>query len=184
MLRAILASATRVEGIVRDLVDYAIAQRGGAIPVSPGPSDLALLCQGVAEECQAASPDRVVECDGEGDPKGEWDSDRLAQAVSNLVSNALRYGDPAAPVRLRWRGEADEAAIEVRNAGPPIPAEVLPALFDAFRRGPGEDRGRGLGLGLYIAREIAAAHGGRVEARSSAEEGTTFTLVVPRRALH
>jgi signal transduction histidine kinase len=184
MLRAILASATRVEGIVRDLVDYAIAQRGGAIPVSPGPSDLELLCQGVAEECQAASPDRVVECDGEGDPKGEWDSDRLAQAVSNLVSNALRYGDPAAPVRLRWRGEADEAAIEVRNAGPPIPAEVLPALFDAFRRGPGEDRGRGLGLGLYIAREIAAAHGGRLEARSSSEEGTTFTLVVPRRALH
>jgi signal transduction histidine kinase len=185
MLRAILASATRVEGIVRDLVDYAIAQRGGAIPVSPSPADLALLCQGVAEECQAASPDRMVECEGEGDPKGEWDADRLAQAVSNLVSNALRYGDPASPVRLHWHGEwADVAAIEVRNAGPPIPAEVLPELFAAFRRGPGEERGRGLGLGLYIAREIAAAHGGRLEARSTAEEGTTFTIVVPRRALH
>lgn len=185
MLRAILASATRVEGIVRDLVDYAIAQRGGAIPVSPGPADLAQMCQGVAEECQAASPDRVVECEGEGDPKGEWDVDRLAQAVSNLVSNALRYGDPASPVRLCWHGEgADAAVIEVRNAGPPIPSEVLPELFDAFRRGPGEDRGRGLGLGLYIAREIAAAHGGRLEAHSTAVEGTTFTIVVPRRALH
>jgi PAS domain S-box-containing protein len=182
MLRAILASAARVEGIVRDLVDYAIAQRGGAIPVKPGPSDLSQLCQGVAEECRAANPDRVVECEGEGDPEGQWDADRLAQAVSNLVSNALRYGDPTAPVRLRWRADEREAEIAVQNAGPPIPPDVLPELFDAFRRGPGEDRGRGLGLGLYIAREIAVAHGGRLEARSSEEEGTSFTIVIPRGA--
>jgi signal transduction histidine kinase len=180
-LRVVLGSVAKIEAIVRDLVDYAAAERGDAIPVNPGAADLGRICDGAVTECLAANPGRDVECEGAGDPAGEWDADRLDQAVSNLVSNALRYGDPATPVRVRWNGNADAVTIEVRNGGSPIPPEILPHLFDAFRRGPGEQRGPGLGLGLYIARQIAAAHGGRIEARSSAEEGTVFTLALPRR---
>jgi PAS domain S-box-containing protein len=178
----ILASAKRVQGIVRELVDFAVIERRGAPPIRPAPARIDRLCRLVADECVAAWPGRRVECRGEGDPAGEWDADRLAQAISNLLSNALRYGDPGAAVELTWDGTAvDRVHVRVANAGPPIPEGTLPELFEAFRRGPGEQRGHGLGLGLYIARRIALAHGGELGGASSGGK-TVFSVAVPRRA--
>lgn len=183
LVRGVASSAARVEGIVKDLVDYAVTRRGKGIPIRPSFTRLDAICRAVTEECQAANPGREISCDGEGAPEGEWDADRLAQAVSNLVTNALKYGDAAAPVEVRWAQRDGEAWVRVRNTGPPIAPDVLPRLFEPFQRGPDEQRARGLGLGLFIAREIATAHGGRLEAASGAE-GTVFALVVPTRALH
>jgi signal transduction histidine kinase len=180
LVQGILSSARRVDGIVRDLVDYAVAERGGGVPIHRAAADMGAICRAVAAECEAAHPGRKVDCEGTGDAEGEWDADRVAQAITNLVGNALRYGDPEAAVLLRWRSDAGEAVAEVHNRGAPIPESLQPQLFDAFRRGPDERRGPGLGLGLYIAREIASAHGGRLELRSDAE-GTVFTLTLPRR---
>ena len=116
----------------------------------------------------------------EVDGTGAWDEHRILQAVSNLTTNAVKHGKPGTPVRVRMTGNADEVAIEVHNEGS-IPSELLPHLFDPFRSGHHHgSRGEGLGLGLFIVKAIAGAHGGGVEV--DAREGdTSFRLVLPRR---
>jgi signal transduction histidine kinase len=105
----------------------------------------------------------------------------MAQMTSNLVDNALRHGDPRAPVRVSSLGEGAVVSVKVRNEGAPIPAALIPTLFDPFHRGPSTDRPRhGLGLGLYIVQQLAQAHHGTVSVESSAEGGTTFTVSLPR----
>jgi len=180
LLARIESGGTRMEDIIGLLLDYTQARAGDGVPVRPRPCDLGGVCRAVAEECEAARPGRLVRCGGQGDGQGEWDPERLGQLVANLVTNAIDHGVPDAPVDLRWRGEADEVTIEVANAGPAIPAEVLSRMFEPFRRG--ERRGQGMGLGLFIARALAAAHGGRIDARSGEAEGTVFTVRLPRRA--
>jgi len=175
------SGASRMEHIIGLLLDYTQARAEEGVPVRPRPCDLEAVCHAVAEECEAARPGRAVRCAGEGDGRGEWDPDRLGQLLANLVTNALDHGQPDSPVDLRWRGDHAEVAIEVANAGPAIPPEVLARMFEPFHRGE-RRRGGGMGLGLFIARAIAAAHGGRIEARSSQADGTAFTVRLPRRA--
>lgn len=115
-----------------------------------------------------------------GELEGRWDPARVQQALSNLVGNALEYGDLRSPVRLSVIGSDEAVVVKVRNGGPPIPTELRPALFEPFSRGPTSPHG--LGLGLFIVKEIAAAHGGTIDVESSAEIGTVFTLVLPRAA--
>ena len=115
-----------------------------------------------------------------GQTAGQWDADRLAQALSNLIGNALTHGDPARPIRVDAVGNDQRVAVAVHNFGPPIPEAELASIFDPFRQGSTR-HGTGLGLGLYIAREIARAHGGAVEVASSAGVGTTFTITLPAR---
>ena len=103
-------------------------------------------------------------------------NDRLQQAISNLVGNALEHSDSV--VTIRVIASATEAAVSVHNMGPAIPADELPRLFEAFRKR--EKRATGLGLGLYIVKEIASAHGGTVRVESTDAGGTTFAVVVPR----
>ena len=101
---------------------------------------------------------------------------------SNLIGNALLYGDPATPVTVDGRIEERVVSIAVHNDGEPIPAEMQPTIFSPFRRGERDSRTAktaGLGLGLYISREVAVTHGGDIELRSSAAEGTTFRVTLP-----
>lgn len=176
------AACARIQQVIAILVDYAQASGGRAVPIRPRACHLGAICRGVADEAEGARPGRTVRCGGDGDPSGEWDPDRVEQALANLVSNALEHGAPDAPVDVRWRGGAERVEIEVANAGPAIPPDLLPRIFDAFRRGDRERARRtgGLGLGLFIARAIAVAHGGGIEVRS-AEGRTAFTLHLPRR---
>src|SRR5262249_52479796 len=100
---------------------------------------------------------------------------------SNLVGNAIKYGAPATPIAVAVRGESDHVVLTVHNYGAPIPAEMLPVLFDPFRHGDTAQRGpKSYGLGLYISHEIVAAHGGTIDVRSSRETGTTFSARLPR----
>lgn len=173
------AGAHRIEEIVRTLLDFARVRGGGGVPLAPRRCKLGELCRAVAEECRLARPGRRILCEGEGEGAGEWDPDRVAQLLTNLVSNALDHSEDGEPVWIRWRGAEDEVVVEVANAGAPISEELLPRLFEPFRRG---DRGRtgGLGLGLFIARAIAVAHGGQIDVRSSVGEGTVFSVRLPR----
>ena len=167
-------AAERMDHMVQDLLDYARA-RADAIPITPAEMDLGELCRELAEELELADPDREIEIETAGDLTGVWDRPRLYQAISNLAGNAIRYGGGRAAIRAR-RVE-DHVEVSVHNDGPAIEPELLPVIFEPFERGDRE--GRGLGLGLYIVREIIQAHGGRVSVDSSDRSGTIFVLTLP-----
>jgi signal transduction histidine kinase len=108
------------------------------------------------------------------------DADRFEQVISNLVGNAVAHGDPTKPIRVDLIERGSVTSLSVQNWGAPIGADLLPLIFDPFRRAknaPG--RADGLGLGLYIAERIVSAHGGKIEVASSAEAGTRFEVVLP-----
>ncbi|HZH04022.1 MAG TPA: ATP-binding protein, partial [Myxococcaceae bacterium] len=113
-----------------------------------------------------------------------WDGDRLAQAVGNLITNALHYSPPQSSVRVETRGEGAQVTVAVHNDGEPIPAERLPHVFEPMQRAASEvnKAGRSVGLGLYIVRHLIEAHEGTVSVESSHGRGTTFTLTLPRSA--
>jgi len=123
-----------------------------------------------------------MEADQVANPWGMWDPDRLAQVVSNLVDNATTHGCVEGPVLVKLADEDRTVTLEVHNAGRPVPSDLMPLLFDPFRRGASRDaaRGEGLGLGLFIANQIVLAHGGSIDVRSSVQEGTSFTVRLPR----
>jgi PAS domain S-box-containing protein len=175
----IVSSADRMGRLIGQLLDY-IRSRAGRIMLERRWIDLREVCSQAIGEAALLHPGRAVELVVEGDdPSGSWDADRMARLVGNLVNNAFQHGAADRPVRVTLRAAADEVAIEVRNAGPPIPPALLPHIFDPFRRAT--DRTGGLGLGLYISRQIAEAHGGRIGVRSNADE-TVLAVTLPRRA--
>ncbi|PTL75683.1 PAS domain S-box protein [Vitiosangium sp. GDMCC 1.1324] len=178
----IFAAADRASRMIRELLDFTQARVGG-IPIHPRPLDLHEHVRRVVEEVQLAWPERRIEFQASGDGWGQWDEGRLAQVVTNLVGNALQHGQADLPVRVSIRGGPSDVVLEVHNDGPPIPPELLPNLFEPYRRGtePSERRGS-LGLGLYISRQIILGHGGTVEVHSTVEDGTTFTVRLPRRS--
>lgn len=184
----ILTSADRMERMIGDLLDLTRSRLGGGIPIQRASVDLRGVCRNVIGEFRAAHPDVTMTFEAHGNTWGEWDADRLAQVLSNLVGNAIAYGRPGGPVTIAVEQdeEAESVRLAVHNEGPPIPEEMQRQLFDPFRRGGERARGpapRGLGLGLYIAHQIVLAHGGTIEVASGAEEGTTFTVHLPRRAV-
>jgi signal transduction histidine kinase len=182
----ILTSAERMKRMVNDLLDLTRTRLGVGIPISPRPMSLDDLSQGVLAEFQAFNPGRRFDFRSEGDLRGVWDSDRLAQALSNLVGNALQHGAPGGPVAMVARAEAEDVVIEVHNEGPTIPRAQFESIFDPLVRNPElpEEQGStSLGLGLYITREIVAAHGGTVMVTSTEREGTTFSVRLPRHAV-
>ncbi|WP_164017523.1 PAS domain-containing protein [Pyxidicoccus trucidator] len=174
----------RADRMIRDLLDFTQARLGGGIPVQRRPADLNELVRAVVEEVRLANPGRRIDVETRGSGAGEWDTDRLAQVVTNLLSNALRYGSETHPVRVELRAEDGFVVLDVHNAGEPIRPEVLPILFQPMKRGAGVGQvtSRGLGLGLYIVDRIVHAHEGTIAVRSTVEEGTRFSLRLPRRA--
>lgn len=131
------------------------------------------------DEVRAAHPTRTIDVVVRGDCRGTWDPDRLGQAVSNLVGNAVTHGTPGTPVRVELAG-GEEVVMTVHNESAPIPPETLATLFDPFRRGATSSRRApgGLGLGFYITDQVVRAHGGSVVAESDAA-GTRFRVNLP-----
>lgn len=186
MAAQISASAAAMARMISDLLDFAGTGLGAAMPVSPAPMDLGPLCQEVVDEIQAAHPGRALQFDAQGDLRGEWDSARLRQVISNLLGNGVHHGDQAAPVILSVSADPPGVRLTVRNSGPPIPPDDLPTIFDPLVRGQSPDarkrrRPGSIGLGLYIAREIVTAHAGTIDVASAADSGTLFTVRLPRR---
>ncbi|HYO58379.1 sensor histidine kinase [Archangium sp.] len=180
--RLILSSAERATRLVRDLLDFTRARLGGGIPLQRGAVELHALVRQVLREVGLNHPEREIRDHYQHAGMGLWDADRLAQVLSNLVSNALQYSPAEGPVTVSVLGEADEVLIQVHNTGDPIPAGLLARLFQPLQRGeasPDNSR-RSIGLGLYIVDQIVRAHGGTVGVRTSVEEGTTFQVRLPR----
>lgn len=177
----ILSSTQRMERMIGDLLDLASARLGGSIPLKRRPANLHQVCDEAIAEIHAHHPDAVVRLDASGDLRGQWDTDRLAQVLSNLVGNAIQHGG-GTPTTLTARDQGDAVTLTVHNGGSPIPPEMLPVLFEPLARGRAEGAAHGIGLGLYIARAVVAAHGGLIHVDSSADAGTTFTVTLPKAA--
>ncbi|MBA2961672.1 MULTISPECIES: sensor histidine kinase [Ramlibacter] len=179
-----LTSAERMKAMVNDILDFTQTALGIRLPVSPAPADVGEIAASVAEEVGILHPDSRLEVTREGDCTGNWDGTRVAQMLSNLVSNAVQHGDPSKPVIVRVTGEGEAVTVRVQNEGPHITAETWRTLFTPLRHASDAQKDRkagssGLGLGLYIAKEIAVAHGGSVDV-SSEGPATTFCVRLPR----
>lgn len=171
-------AAQRMDDMIRDLLDFARVG-AAAIPILPVVMDAGELCRELVEEFELADPKRRIELGCRGGLGCRWDRARIYQALSNLVGNATHYGGGRAQIEVA--AEADQLVVRVHNDGPPIPPDLLPLIFEPFERGSQD--GSGLGLGLYIVRQIARGHGGDVAVTSSAATGTTFVLRLPREAV-
>jgi signal transduction histidine kinase len=182
----LLHSAGRIAGIVENVADFALSRADGDIRLHRTPCSLREPLARIVEETRSRRPAPAIVFDCDGDFRGDWDAGRVGQLVANLLGNAVQYGDPGGAVTLRVE-EADGGAavdISVHNQGPAIPAADLPRLFEPWLRGEhGVGRSaNGLGLGLYICRGIAQAHGGSLRVVSTAEAGTVFTATLRRSA--
>jgi PAS domain S-box-containing protein len=183
----VVSSARRMRSIIGSIIDYTHAQRSEGVPIAPREgADFHAVCQRVVQEYRVVHPGRAIVYEAEGSPLGEWDETRLEQVVQNLVGNALKHGEPTAPVSLRWSRTGEDPGtsglvVAVHNQGNPIPPDLLPHVFESFRSGDREGRrsGESMGLGLFIVREIVRAHGGSVAVESTAALGTTFTVTLP-----
>ena len=182
MVRRIVSSGERMGRMIGELLDFTRGRLGGGIPIQPRPCSLRLLCAQVVEELESSHPDRELRLTAEGQFQGQWDPDRLTQLLGNLGKNALDYSPVGSRVDFALWDEGDWVRVEVHNDGLPIPAAMLPNIFEPFRRAVQGDAHptSGLGLGLFIVEQIAQAHGGRIAVRSTAELGTTFVLRLPR----
>jgi signal transduction histidine kinase len=180
-------SVAVMERMIADLLDYTRTRLGAEIPVIPNSLDLECLGRELCDEFRSAHRKEDIRFSADGDLKGLWDSDRVRQAISNLLGNAIQHGAADSPVKLSLRGEASNVFIEIHNEGDPIPPGELPTIFDPLVRGaraehsPNNCKGS-MGMGLYIASEVAKSHGGRINVTSTTKDGTSFTLCLPRLA--
>jgi signal transduction histidine kinase len=178
-------SSAAMTTMVNDLLEYARTQLGGAIPIQCVSQDMAPACAAAVQAAEAAHPECrfVAQCDGE--LTCNFDYDRLQQVFSNLLNNAAQYSPPGEAVALDAWGEGEAVVVQVRNRGSVIPGHALETIFNPLVQLAADplDHGRpstSIGLGLFIAREITQAHGGTIEVDSSADEGTVFTVRIPR----
>lgn len=176
---AIVGQTERMARLIDSLADV-VRVDAGRFELNRTEFDLVALVRDVVDQELAQLPERDVMVESAGPVRGWWDADRVAQIVSNIVGNALKYGDAAFPVVVRVE-DGDEPSVAVIDRGPGIAEEHLPKLFERFYRADVTGAG-GLGLGLFIARMLAEAHGGRIAVESRAGEGSTFRAVLPRRA--
>lgn len=183
LVQRIGTSARRMNQMVLDLLDFTRTRFGDSIPIVPTNTDARKVVHDVIAEVAATYPTVRVHVETSGDLHGAWDADRLAQALTNLIANAVQHGSDKSPIMVVARGGEREIEIAVQNEGPVIPQQDVGQIFRAMKnsgRDGSRDR-RHLGLGLYIVDKIVDAHGGSIDVQSSKQAGTTFTVKLPRR---
>ena len=177
LVARIQRSSDRITRMVSQLLDLTQTRLGGGMPVERATVDFRAIGKRVVDEFHAS-----IEFEATGDTVGEWDGDRLEEMLSNLAGNAIEHAFPGTPVTVTARADDADVVIEIRNSGKAIPADVLPFIFEPFRRAhqPAKSAASNLGLGLYIASQIVLAHGGVLTAAS--DDGvTTFFVRSPFR---
>jgi signal transduction histidine kinase len=179
----LVRTTDRATRILDDLLDLTRSSFGTDIPIAKSQTDMAALCQAIADELRSMNEKQLLTVTHEGDPSGLWDAARMGQVLSNLMGNAIQYSHASGPVTVTISGNDPRTlSVSVHNFGPPIPAESQKAIFQSWMRGQVKDSSEHthLGLGLYIARLIVEAHGGDIAVASDEATGTTFTLRLPR----
>ena len=180
----ISASVTAMDRMILDLLDFAGTRLGTHMQVWPGTMDLGVLCQEVLADMKTIHRGRTFTFEQHGQLTGIWDPARLRQLISNLLGNAVQHGFSYTPVVLSATAGDGHVRLSVRNQGPPIPDEAIGLIFEPLQRPPADGAFRppgSIGLGLYIAREVARAHGTDISVSSTPAE-TSFTVDLPRRS--
>lgn len=180
LVAAIRQSSIRMGVLIENVLDFARGRMGGGIPVKRHiTDDLSDVLKATVDEIRASHPQaNLIESIHLGG-NVYCDPLRISQLLSNLLGNAVTHGSPTTPIHLHIWQEGDQVIISVMNRGTPISPRLLPLLFEPFTRSEAGGRGEGLGLGLYIASQIATAHDGILTVSSSAELGTCFIARFP-----
>jgi len=168
-----------------DLLDFTRARFGNQLPMAPHAYILTSLCSQILEELKVSHPDATIELSGDAEICGIVDAGRFGQMLSNLVANGVQHGCPHSPITVTVSADEQYLLLRVCNFGVPISRQEQRHIFDPFEtaalRGYEENpRFAGLGLGLFITHHIAKAHEGQIDVESSEEQGTTFTVRLPR----
>ena len=179
MAEKIVKTAKRMQYLIEDLLETTQSISGNDIAIVTKPTDLSRICLGIVEEFRISHPTAVIEFYGEENCFGDWDERRIGQILANLISNALSYGKSDAPVKVRLTEDVNRVTIKVNNRGESISDEARQHLFTAFWRGSQKNgiNSGGVGLGLYIVKQIVQAHRGDISVESNDEDGTTFTVI-------
>lgn len=176
----ILTSGKRAGQLVNDVLDFARGRLGNGIPLSLQEGDgLKATLEHVVSEVQRVYPGRTIKSRINAPAYIRCDHQRIGQLLSNLVANAITHGVTHAPVQVVVEVREERFMVSVNNQGTPISDEVLSKLFLPYSRPATDTPQAGLGLGLYIASEIARAHNGTIDVLSNHEQGTTFTFSMP-----
>jgi signal transduction histidine kinase len=178
----LITSGARMQQLVDDLLDFNRLQLGLRMRITTAASELEAIARQEIQELRAAYPQREVELQCQGETLGAWDVKRVQQLLSNLVVNALTHGTPDTAVKVMLTSDPKEVRIKVTNHGLVIDPVLLSEILRPLQRGALEAElaaNDGLGLGLFIASEVAKGHGGHIEVASSGTE-TVFTAVLPR----
>lgn len=178
-------SAKVMRDMIRDLLEYTRTNLGKGLPVAPVICSIAGICRDAVEEVRSAHPASELILDVPTELAGFADKARLQQALSNLLNNAVQHGDPGSAITLTAHAASDSVEIRVKNLGRPIPPGSLQVIFDPLVQldphAPAAVRtSTNLGLGLFIAREIAVGHKGTLTVSSTEEDGTVFTMRLPQ----
>jgi hypothetical protein len=177
-------SAKEMATMIHELLDYTRTQLGKGMPVRPKACSMLVIGRDAVEEMRAAHPQRQFTLDVPEDLVAMVDNARVRQALSNLLNNAVQHGDPATPISVTIQAEGGEVAIRVKNFGEPIPSDSLQVIFDPLvqlspKSAAPDITSTNLGLGLFIAREVALGHHGTLGVVSDAVDGTVFTMRLP-----
>jgi signal transduction histidine kinase len=181
LIAQVVASSDRATEILDQLLDLTRARLGSGLHILREQMDMAFVSRQLLEEMRSLHPGRTFKLTISGDTKGHWDKPRIGQVFSNLLGNAVQYGFTDLPIDVTVIGDSKEVSLSVHNEGVPIPKNAISGIFEAMVRGGTEGiDSTNLGLGLYITKEIIAAHGGTIRVTSSEKDGTTFIALFPR----
>lgn len=185
LTKGVSESAKRINSLIDNLVDVTRARLGTGLPVKRSKMNIGFVGNLVIDELRVVHPDRKIIANISGDLKGSWDKARIGQIFSNLLGNAIQYSFKDTPIIVTITSAADTVMISFYNDGKPIPPDKIKTIFNPLSRGSDRENQfilPNLGLGLFITDEIVVAHGGTISVTSSEQDGTTFTVKLPRSA--
>lgn len=184
MAEKIMRTSRRMQFLIEDLLDASQSAQGNQILLQPKPVDLAEALESVVDEFRLSTPGRRIEFTAGESFQGNWDSGRLGQLLSNLLSNAISYGSREHPVNIALTGDSERVLLTINNRGDAMSDEVKNNLFTPFWRGAKKvgvnENSSGLGLGLFIVKQIVDAHKGSISVESDSDNGTNFIVSMPR----
>ncbi len=180
-------ASARMSHLIEDLIDFTRTRLGTKLPMRTTHAEITRVVREIVDEMRTLHPRRDIVLTMDSEQWGHWDVGRIGQLLSNLVGNAIQHGDRQAPVTVAVRAENGSICLSVHNEGRPIPPEAIAQIFEPLTRlatldDPDSENTPSIGMGLYICREIARAHGGTIEVVSGPGQGTTFVVRLPRQA--
>lgn len=176
------ASAKRMAELIKNLLELTNLRLGSGMTIERSSVDFSNQAETIVQEFEFSYPDAEFILETPGPVQGEWDVIRINQLITNLLGNALRHGKPGGPITIRVSGDVDNVTLSIHNQGKPIPKDIQEKVFEGMFSNNKQDSSKeSYGLGLYIVKEVVNRHNGEISLVSTKEEGTTFTVVLPRK---